>query len=174
MFASSIDNLRELCFMPGVKTALAFCASGILTLVGHPGSAALWLLALLICDLLLGTTRAWKTGVWRGWRITQGAFKFFRYWIAVVVFGMVDETIKQAFPYLPVSLRDTFIAYLAINETFSCVDHLAFFGMPVPEQFLLRLRGYREACLAGKWGGEERRDGAERRIVKEQAYRGEE
>ena len=53
------------------------------------------------------------------------------------------------------------IAYLAINEAFSCVDHLAFFGMPVPEAFLRRLRNYRGACLAGEWAGPERRRTAE-------------
>ena len=117
----------------------------------------MWLFLLLICDLALGVARAWKTDSFRGARITRGAFKFFRYWLAVAVFVMVDLTIKQAFPYVPVSLRDTFIAYLAINEAFSCIDHLAFFGMPVPDAFLKRLRKYRDECLAGKWEGMDRR-----------------
>ncbi len=159
MIQSSLDNLRELCQMPGLKAALAFCASWALDLVGHPDSAAMWLFMLLICDLALGISRAWKTGSFRGARITRGAFKFFRYWLAVAVFVMVDSAVKQAFPYVPVSLRDTFIAYLSINEAFSCIDHLAFFGMPVPDAFLKRLRKYRDECLAGHWAGEERRRG---------------
>ena len=161
MLASTMDNIRELCALPGIKSGLALCASTVLALVGHPDSAALWLFALLVCDLLLGIARAWKTESLRGRRIVQGAFKFFRYWLAVAVFVMVDEAVKHAFPYLPVSLRDTFIAYLAINEAFSCVDHLAFFGMPVPEPFLKRLRDYREACLTGQWAGVERRKNEE-------------
>ena len=157
MIQSTLDNLHELVQMPGLKAVLAFCASCALELVGHPDSAAMWLFMLLICDLALGVARAWKTDSFRGARITRGAFKFFRYWLAVAVFVMVDLTIKQAFPYVPVSLRDTFIAYLAINEAFSCIDHMAFFGMPIPEAFLKRLRKYRDECLTGKWGGTERR-----------------
>lgn len=159
MMQSTLDNLRELLQMPTLKAALAFCASWALEMVGHPDSAAMLLFSLLLCDLALGVVRAWKTDTFRGARITRGAFKFFRYWLAVAVFVMADGTMKKAFPMIPVSISDTFIAYLSINEAFSCVDHLAFFGMPVPEAFLKRLRNYREACLAGKWTGEERRAG---------------
>ena len=146
--------------MPTLKGLLAVAATWSLEMVGHPDSAAILLFSLLGCDLVLGISRAWQTGAFRGQRITRGAFKFGRYWLAVAVFVMADGTIKKAFPALPVSIGDAFIAYLSINEAFSCVDHLAFFGMPVPEQFLRRLRNYREACLAGQWHGEERRTGS--------------
>ena len=157
MIQSTLDNLRELSQMPWLKTFLAFCASCALEMVGHPDSAAMWLFMLLICDLALGVVRAWKTNTFNGAKITRGAFKFFRYWLAVAMFVMTDGTMKKAFPMLPVSISDTFIAYLSINEAFSCVDHLAFFGMPVPESFLKRLRTYRKACLSGKWACPERR-----------------
>ena len=154
MMQSTLDNLRELFQMPTLKAALAFSASWALEMVGHPDSAAILLFSLLICDLALGLVRAWRTpGAFRGARLTKGAFKFFRYWLAVAIFVMADGTIKKAFPGIPVSLSDTFIAYLAINEAFSCVDHLSFFGMPVPEAFLSRLRNYREACLSGQLVG---------------------
>lgn len=157
MIQSTMDNLRELCQMPTLKAGLAFFASWALGMAGHPDSAALLLFSLLLFDLVLGTARAWKNQSFRGARVTRGAFKLFRYWLAVAVFVLADGTIKKAFPALPGSISDAFIAYLAINEAFSCMDHLAFFGMPVPEAFLKRLRGYRETCLAGKWDGAERR-----------------
>ncbi len=154
MMQSTLDNLRELCQMPTLKGVLALVAAWALEMVGHPDSAAMVLFSLLLCDLALGVTRAWQTDNLRGARLTRGAFKFGRYWIAVAVFVMVDRTIQKAVPALPVSISDTFIAYLSINEAFSCIDHLAFFGMPVPEQFLRRLRNYRESCLAGQWSDE--------------------
>lgn len=144
--------------MPTLKAGLAFGTSWALAMVGHPDSAAMLLFSLLLCDLALGMTRAWKTNTFRGARITRGAFKFFRYWMAVAVFVLTDGAMKKAFPALPVSISDTFIAYLAINEAFSCVDHLAFFGMPVPEAFLKRLHNYRASCLSGQWDGTERRE----------------
>lgn len=153
MIQSTLENLRELCQMPTLKAALALLASWALEMVGHPESAALMLFWLLLCDFSLGFSRAWTLKDIRGEKLKSGAFKFFRYWLAVAIFVMADATIKKAFPSVPVSIRDTFIAYLAINEAFSCVDHLAFFGMPVPEPFLRRLRSYRDAALAGGWNG---------------------
>lgn len=157
MMQPTLDNLRELIQMPGLKASLALAASWALQMVGHPDSAAALLFSLLICDLTLGFCRAWKADTLRGSRIVQGAFKFFRYWIAVAVFVMADGTIKKAIPGLPVSISDAFIAYLAVNEALSCVDHLAFFGMPVPEAFLKRLRKFRDDCLSEQWDGVDRR-----------------
>lgn len=151
------DDLRELCTMPVAKAGLACVSTWALQMVGHPDSAAIWLFLLMIMDLMLGLFKAWKQENFKGKRLTRGAFKFFRYWLAVAVFVMTDEALKKAFPGLPVSIRDTFIAYLAINEAFSCVEKLAFFGMPVPEPFLRRLRNYRDDCLNG-WDGHERRN----------------
>lgn len=157
MMASILSELRELCSLATVKGVLAVLAAWAMEMVGHPDSAARWLFLLMVLDLCLGLARAWKRRQIRGRRLTRGAFKFFRYWLAVAVFVMADATLKKAFPAMPVSLRDTFIAYLAINEAFSCVDHLAFFGMPIPEGFLNRLRHYREAAICGDWDGVDRR-----------------
>lgn len=145
-----LDDLRELCSMPAVKGGLAFVWTWMLALAGHPESAAVWLFSLMIMDLALGLGQAWKKGSLKGRRLTRGAFKFFRYWLAVAVFVMADAAIVKAFPGMPVSLRDTFIAYLSINEALSCVEKLAFFGMPVPDSFLKRLRHYRDDCLSGR------------------------
>ena len=146
---SFFEDLRELCQMPALKGLLAFASTWTLALVGHPESAAVWLLSLMVMDLALGLARAWREGSLKGKRLTGGAFKFFRYWLAVAVFVMADAALIKAFPALPVSLRDTFIAYLAINEAFSCIEKLAFFGMPIPEPFLRRLQNYRDDCLHG-------------------------
>ena len=146
---SFIEDLRELCQMSALKGLLAFGSTWGLTMVGHPESAAVWLLSLMVMDLVLGLARAWREGSLKGKRLTGGAFKFFRYWLAVSVFVMADAALIKAFPGMPVNLRDTFIAYLAINEAFSCIEKLAFFGMPIPEPFLKRLRNYREDCLHG-------------------------
>ncbi len=152
-----IDDLRELCTMPVAKSGLACVSAWALQMVGHPESAAASLFVLMLMDLFLGLMKAWKQESFQGRRLTRGAFKFFRYWLAVAVFVLADEPLKKAFPGMPLSLRDTFIAYLAINEAFSCIEKLAFFGMPVPEPFLRRLRNYRDDCLHG-WDGHERRN----------------
>ncbi|MCL1888897.1 MAG: phage holin family protein [Desulfovibrionaceae bacterium] len=156
-------DYHELGIMPEIKGALALASIWLLDMTGYPESAAIWLFYLMLADLALGFIRAWKSRAIIGRRILRGAFKFFRYWMAVAVFVWVDAAIFKALPSLPISLRDAFIAYLAINEAFSCVDHLAFFGMPVPDAFLKRLHHYRDTVTAGpgEWNGEERRNGNE-------------
>lgn len=156
-----LEDLQELATMPVFKAILAALWCWVLEMAGHPESAARWLFWLMIADLLLGFAQAWKQNDIRGAKLKSGAFKFFRYWCAVAVFVMADAALVKAFPGMPVSLGDTFIAYLAINEAFSCIDHLAFFGMPVPEGFLKRLRNYRDAAIAGKWDGIDRRNSDE-------------
>ena len=158
-------DYHELGIMPEVKGVLALILAWTLDMVGHPESAVISLFYLMLADLALGFFRAWRSTGIIGRRIVRGAFKFFRYWMAIAVFVWVDQAMFKAFPPMPISLHDAFIAYLAINEAFSCVDHLAFFGMPVPSAFLKRLHHYRDTVTAGPgdWNGEERRDGAERR-----------
>jgi len=154
MIQAIIDDAQELANMPVLKAAFAALWCWCLEMVGHPESAARWLMYLMLIDLVLGLSRAWSLGSFKGRKLTNGAFKFFRYWLAVAVFVMVDASIAKAFPGMPLSLRDTFIAYLSINEAFSCIDHLAHFGMPIPEAFVVRLRGYRDA-VAGECGDDE-------------------
>lgn len=157
-------NFKELLTLAWFKGALAALMAFALEMAGHPESAARWLFWLMLADLLLGLSRAWggEEG-FRAVKIRRGAWKFFRYWLAVAVFVMADAAIKKALPFHAVSLRDCFIAYLAVNEAFSCVDHLAFFGMPVPEPLLKRMREYRNDCVTGQWDGVNRRKFGERR-----------
>lgn len=152
-----LNDLRELATMPTLKGVLALLYTLFLHTIGYPGSAADSLVILMLCDLALGFGKAWQLNNVRGAKLKCGAFKFFRYWLAVAVFVEVDIAILKALPATPISISHCFIAYLATNEAFSCLDHLAFFGVPIPESFLSRLRQYRDHALAGKWDGEERR-----------------
>ena len=153
-----MDTLRELSSLAALKFGLAISMAWVLRMAGHPDSAAMLLFALILCDFLLGIAHAWKLRIFLGRYIVHNAFKFFGYWMAVVVFVLTDGIIQKAFPILPVSLSDTFIAYLAINETLSCVSHLAYFGVPVPEALLQRLRDYRDSSLAGRFAVNQGRD----------------
>ena len=153
--AEWFSGLEELTRMPVLKAALAAVTSFVLTAVGHPESAAKWLLGLMLTDLCLGLMRAWVGEGFRAAKLSKGAKKFFFYWVAVAIFSMTSAALPKQFGML---LRDGFIGYLAVNEALSCVVHLSFFGFPVPEPFLRRLKGYRDACANGEWNGEERRE----------------
>ena len=153
-----LDPLRELFQMPTLKAALAFCASWALEMVGHPETAAVSLLTLLLADLALGAARAWKQRSFRGKRLVRGAFKFGGYWVAIALFLKADQAMAKAIPAFDVDLTNFFIAYLALNELGSCLEHLAYFGLPMPEAVKTRLGKYRDALTgSGRWSGEERR-----------------
>ena len=152
MLGSITDNIAELADGWTLKTGLSAFFVLIQKSVGMPDSAAGVLFILLMADLFLGIARALKTDTFEGRKIVKGAWKFFRYWMAIAVFVMTDDCLAKAFPVIEIPLSDAFIAYLAINEAFSCLDHLAFFHMPVPPIFLRKLRRYRHEIE--KVGGE--------------------
>lgn len=143
MLEAITDNLAELADGWELKGGLSLFFVLLQKSVGMPDSAAGMLFALLAADLFLGIARALKTDTFDGRKIIKGAWKFFRYWMAIAVFVMTDDCLAKAFTAIDIPLSDAFIAYLAINEAFSCLDHLAFFNIPVPPVFLRKLRRYR-------------------------------
>lgn len=152
MLESITDNIAELADGWTLKAGLSAFFVLVQKSVGMPDSAAGVLFILLMADLFLGIARALKTDTFEGRKIVKGAWKFFRYWMAIAIFVMTDDCLAKAFPVIEIPLSDAFIAYLAINEAFSCLDHLAFFHMPVPPIFLKKLRRYRHEIE--KVGGE--------------------
>lgn len=137
-----MDRINDLDFN-FLKAVVAVIWAWILDSVGYPGSAITWLIMLCLFDFALGFIRALASSNVSGAKLRRGATKCVWYMCAVFIFGYVDNAVGIALP-LPVSIRDLFIAYLAVNEALSCVDHLAFFRVPIPEAFLKRLRRYRD------------------------------
>lgn len=158
MLDTVMDNIQELADGWTLKAGLSAFLVLIQKSVGMPDSAAGMLFALLAADLFLGVARALKTDTFEGRKIVKGAWKFFRYWMAIAIFVMADDCLARAFPVIEIPLSDAFIAYLAINEAFSCLDHLAFFSIPVPPIFLKKLRRYRKE-IEHNVGGEEPKNG---------------
>ena len=111
------------------------------------GVAALMtvLFLLLCCDFLLGFWRAWRCHCVSARKARAGALKMVFYAIAVFVMAAVEHAVRNCGAPLPV--RDVFLAFLCVNEGLSCLDHLSFFGVPVPARIRDRLRSYREKIL---------------------------
>jgi len=144
-FFTSLYN--ELACECGIKALLALACSFILTSVGYPETAVVALLYLFIADFFLGFFRAWRSCALRGDKIRAGAYKFVAYWASIAIFVQADMVLTNAFPF-NVSLVNLLIAYLGVNEALSCLAHLQYFGLPVPEYFVKRLKKYREQIEA--------------------------
>ena len=96
-----MNIVNELGTMYGLKSALAAVWAFIAGAVGHPDSAAKWLVMLMLADFALGFFRAWKCRDIRAGKLKSGAFKFFWYWLTVAVFMWVDEAVRIAVPLVP-------------------------------------------------------------------------
>ena len=73
------------------------------------------------------------------------AFRLCRGFVAVLVMAAVEHAVRQS--GVPFPVRDFFIAFLCVNEALSCMEHLAFFGVPFPHKLRGRLRKYRDAIF---------------------------
>lgn len=140
---TGLKELFNLCLLKGIAAGVGVWA---LEMAGYPDSAVKYLLYLMGVDLILGCIRSWKVETFCKAGLFKGAAKFFKYWLAISVFTSVDAAVSKAMEdFIDAGLlRDWFIAYLAANEALSITTHLAFFGFPVPEPFLRRLRKYRD------------------------------
>lgn len=83
--------------------------------------------------------RAWVLNRISGRKMRAGAGKMFFYAVAV------EHAVRQS--GIPFPVRDFFLAFLCINEALSCMEHLAFFGVPFPRRLRERLRKYRDAIF---------------------------
>lgn len=111
------------------------------------------LFLLMVVDFALGFTRGWVEGRISGDKLKHGSVKFILYgltvWVAVLVQGMMrafDPSIlgvKMSF-----AIRDWVVAYLVLNESVSCMEHLVFFKVPLPASLIHRLKHYR-GCVFG-------------------------
>jgi toxin secretion/phage lysis holin len=159
MIEHGLEWAREITTWAWLKATVSGAVVVALELVGHPESAFLWLICLMLGDFALGFSRAWKTNSISSRKLHKGACKFLFVWISVALLVFVDRAISVAFKadYLPYELQDFYIAYLCIGEFLSCAGHLAFFGVRFPASFLARLEQYRAHIETGPWDGQERR-----------------
>ena len=130
--------------VPFKMTASLF-GSVVASMLGGVSALVVILFLLLCCDFLLGFCRAWVLDRISGRKMRAGVCKMFFYFVAVLVMAAVEHAVRQS--GVPFPVRDFFIAFLCINEALSCMEHLAFFGVPFPHKLRGRLRKYRDAIF---------------------------
>lgn len=149
--------VKELCAFPAVKGGCAAGMAFILSAVGHPDSAFLALVHLMVADFGLGFYRAWRGDNLRRDKLIKGAVKIVCTWVAVALMFKVDEAVGKT-PILNhllfgASLHGLLIGYFCVTEFISCSEHLASFGVRFPEGIIRKLREYRTAIDTGEWDG---------------------
>ena len=136
------------------KLTASLFGSVVASMLGGISALVVILFLLLCCDFLLGFCRAWVLDRISGRKMRAGVGKMFFYAVAVFVMAAVEHAVRQSAATqlvrqsgVPFPVRDFFIAFLCINEALSCMEHLAFFGVPFPRKLRGRLRKYRDAIF---------------------------
>ncbi|ADP87165.1 phage holin family protein [Nitratidesulfovibrio vulgaris] len=140
---------RTLCEEFPVKASIGTCAAFVGTLLGGVGMMISLLFLLLVIDFALGFCRAWRAGRVSSSKLRGGGLKFVFYFLSIVVMAAVQAATSQS-TGMTIPLRDVFVAYLCVNEGLSCLEHLSYFGVPVPEKIRERLRAYRDNLCTSK------------------------
>ncbi|WP_290925122.1 phage holin family protein [Halodesulfovibrio sp.] len=138
------NYLQEMGSNMDVKSIFSVFAAGAAAVFGGSVPLVYALTALWALDFILGFKRAWDGKSLSGRKFRAGAMKIVLYVMTVVVMGLAEYSLGALGTFLP--LRDITIAYLCMTEALSCIEHLSFFGVPIPKGVRERLRSYRD-CL---------------------------
>jgi toxin secretion/phage lysis holin len=135
--------LREMAAHFPEKLTLSGLAGFIGALMGGTGAAVNVLVMLMTVDFVLGFWRACRLQAVSASKLKAGCLKYVFYGLSIIVMAGVDFVVGQNVP-VKLPLRDLFVAYLCISEGLSALEHLAFFGVPVPSKLRSALREYRD------------------------------
>ena len=133
------------------KVAFTCGVSCLSWIVGGLDQLVVSLYILMAADFFLGFSRAWKTERISGSKLKHGIMKFLLYsvtvWIALQIQQGLHEVEPNAFGFrFSLAVRDWLVAYRVLNEGLSCLSHLAYFRVPIPQRLIRRLRNYRD-CI---------------------------
>ena len=140
-------NLTEIVSNADVKalgSVLGTCVSAIL---GGDLPVFNALIALWALDFVLGFKRAWDCDCLSKKKAKNGFFKLVLYVVTAAVMGLAEYSMGSLGSYL--SVRSLTISYLCLTEALSCLEHLSYFGVPIPEVIRNRLKTYRDSLHEG-------------------------
>ena len=122
------------------------------------GFACLWIggrdkmvegLFYLIClDFALGLAHGWKLGRLSKDKFVGGLCKYILYYTTLLCAALLDMVLNAKTGTLwHAQFRDFLIIYFCLHEALSVLQHLHFFGVPLPEALITRLTDYRDCKL---------------------------
>jgi toxin secretion/phage lysis holin len=109
----------------------------------------------LIClDFALGLAHGWKVGRWSKGKLLRGFVKYILYYAAILCASLLDTVLNAKMDSLwHAQFRDFMCIYFCLHESLSVLQHLHFFGVPLPAALIKRLTDYRDCKL---WTGKGR------------------
>jgi phage-related holin len=141
-----ILNVRDLATMSAIKACIAAVIAWMLTVVGHPDTAAMSLLYLFLAESVLAIIHSNIKNTFTSKCIIVPLCKFFGYWTAIALFIQTDIAVNKASLGLSdVTLTNFFILFLALHELCLCIAHLEFLGVPMPDVVKKRIQMYSKA-----------------------------
>lgn len=145
-FANYVQELGSNMDIKSIFSVFAACFAAVF---GGSIPLVYALTALWALDFALGFKRAWDAGTLSGRKFRAGVMKMLLYVMTVVVMGLAEYSMGAFGSYLP--LRNITIAYLCMTEALSCLEHLSFYGVPIPKGVRDRLKSYRDCLHEGNF-----------------------
>jgi len=132
------------------KAAAATVTTSLCVWVGGRDGLVESLFYLVCIDFALGVAHGWRVGRLSKSKFLYGLAKFLLYFLTLVCASLLDAACNvKAAALFHVDFRGFLILYLCFNEAISIFGHLHFFGVPLPEWLLRRLRDYRDCKFLG-------------------------
>lgn len=98
------------------------------------------LTSLMIIDFILWISIAIKRKEVSKSKMKSWMFKFILYWLLIIVWNQVDRIIKIDY----ICFKYLFISYLAITESLSILEHLAYYDLKIPLWIIGILKDYKQ------------------------------
>lgn len=145
------DLLAGLALKAGGSTILGFLCMWI----GGFDKMAEGLLYLITLDFALGFAHGWKLGTLSRDKFYEGLSKYLLYYTTLLCAWLLDTVLNAKTDALwHAQFRDLLIIYFCMHEALSVMQHLHFFGVPLPAALIKRLTDYRDCKM---WPGDKGR-----------------
>ncbi len=142
---SLVGALQGLLGDYAAKAVGATVATSVLVWVGGQDRLLEVLFFLVCIDFALGVAHGWSVGRLSRSKFMYGLAKFVLYYLTLLCAALLDAACNaKAAAFIHVDFRGFLILYLCFNEAISVFGHLHFFGVPLPEWLMRRLRDYRD------------------------------
>lgn len=152
---SIIYSLEGFCSCFPAKAGVTCLVSVVSWFTGGIDQLVSSLFMLMALDFVLGFSRGWREGNISGDKMKHGAVKFILYGASVWVAVLMQITLTALDPSvfgvkIGFAVRDWLLAYLVLNESISCMEHLVYFNVPLPLSLIKRLKNYRGCIFVSK------------------------
>jgi|GEM_PF-1834718 len=146
-----LESVQDLLVCYGLKVGGSTVIGLACLWIGGQDKLIEGLFGLICLDFALGIGHGWKLGRLSKSKFLGGLAKFVLYYATLLCASLLDSVLNAKTEAIwHAQFRDFLIIYFCLHESLSILQHLHFFGVPLPAALMKRLTDYRDCKL---WKG---------------------